>query len=169
MDAARALVLDVDGVLTDGRIYYGPGGPMRAFDVQDGIAILWFQKHLGEVALLTGLESESVRQRATDLKIAHVIQGSRDKLSDLRRLAPRLDVPLEEIAYIGDDLPDLAAMTACGWPIAPANAREEVRRRARVVTRCSGGRGAVREAIEWLLRRAGKWQDVLGAFARSAG
>lgn len=164
MAQVRCLVLDVDGVLTDGRIYYGPGGPMRAFDVRDGIAIGWFRKLLGEVVILTGLESEGVRQRAADLRIEHVIQGSRDKLADLQQLLPRLGASLDEVAMIGDDLPDLCILRRCAWPIAPPNAAPQVRAAARLVTSRPGGRGAVREAVEFLLRRAGRWDEVLAHY-----
>lgn len=164
VDEIRCLVLDVDGVLTDGRIYYGDAGPLRAFDVQDGIALTWFRKQLGPVAVITGLESEAVRKRAADLRVEHVVQGSRDKLADLRRLLPALGVVIEQVAAIGDDLPDLALLRACGFPIAPANAVPEVRRVARLVTSRGGGCGAVREAVEFLLRRAGRWADVLAHY-----
>jgi 3-deoxy-D-manno-octulosonate 8-phosphate phosphatase (KDO 8-P phosphatase) len=164
VDDIRCLVLDVDGVLTDGRIYYGDAGPLRAFDVQDGLAVTWFRKFLGPVAVITGLESEAVRKRGADLRIEHVVQGSRDKLADLRRLLPALGVSIEQVAAIGDDLPDAALLRVCGFPIAPANAVPEVRRVARLVTSRSGGRGAVREAVEFLLRRAGRWADVLAHY-----
>lgn len=161
MTEIRCLVLDVDGVLTDGRIEHGDDGPRRAFHVQDGIAITWFRKLLGEVVILTGLESEGVRRRAAELRIEHVIQGSRDKLADLESLLPRLGVTMEQVAAMGDDFPDARVLRACGFPIAPANAAPEIRRLARYVTRRAGGDGAVREAVELLLRRADKWSDVL--------
>ena len=156
------LVLDVDGVLTDGRLYYGEDGQQqRAFHVHDGIAIHWFQRLGGIVAILSGKSSPAVAARAADLGIRHVIQGSRDKLADLTRLLSELDVPPSQAAFVGDDLPDLAAMRAVGLAIAPSNAVEQVRAAARVVTSAAGGHGAVREAIEHLLRCAGRWEDVL--------
>ena len=161
----RLLVLDVDGVLTDGRLGWGYFGsqhlePMRFFHVHDGIAIQWFRRHLGEVALLTAKESHAVRLRADELGLKHVIQGSRDKLADLNRLREPLGVSLEQVAMMGDDFPDLCVLQNVGYPLAPSNAANEVRTTARFVTERPGGHGAVREAIEHLLRETGKWSLV---------
>src|SRR5262245_10138061 len=166
----RLLVLDVDGVLTDGRLYYGAGPePLRAFHTQDGLAIRWFQKLGGIVAFLTAKTSEAVRQRAADLCVEHVIQGSDDKLADLERLAQKLELALSSVAMMGDDLPDLAAMRSCGMAIAPANASAPVRAIAAHVTRAAGGGGAVREGIEILLTESGQWQEVLRAVHAPTG
>lgn len=155
----RALVLDVDGVLTDGRLWYGPQDePLRAFHVHDGLAIAQFIKLGGAVIILTAKSSQAVARRAADLRIPHVIQGSADKLADLRTLLAKLGISLAETAMIGDDLPDLAAMRAVGCPIAVANAAAEIKAVARIVTNTRGGEGGVREAIETLLRGDGRWQ-----------
>jgi 3-deoxy-D-manno-octulosonate 8-phosphate phosphatase (KDO 8-P phosphatase) len=163
--AMRALCLDVDGVLTDGRVYYGGAGePLRAFHIQDGLAIEAFQRCLGPVIILTGKTSQAVAARARELDIRHVIQGSGDKLADLAALLRQLNLRLDEIAAIGDDLPDLPVLTRCGYPIAVANAVDEIKAVARLVTSRGGGAGAVREAIEHLLRAAGKWLDVVASY-----
>jgi 3-deoxy-D-manno-octulosonate 8-phosphate phosphatase (KDO 8-P phosphatase) len=161
MNDIRCLCLDVDGVLTDGRIYVNEDGRSgRAFDVQDGFAIYWFQRLGGVVVLLSGKDSLAVAARARELGIEHVLQGSVDKLADLKALLARLDLTLKQVAMLGDDLPDLPVLARCGFPIAVANATSEVKAAARFVTERPGGHGAVREAIEYLLRASGRWQQV---------
>lgn len=156
------LILDVDGTLTDGRLYLGEQGePARAFHTQDGLAIRWFQRLGGTVIILTGKSSHGVARRAAELEIAHVVQGSNDKLADARRLFASLGRELGGAAVVGDDLPDLPLFHACGFSIAPANAVPEVCAAAKFVTKRPGGAGAVREAIEHLLRRDGRWAEVL--------
>lgn len=168
MSDIRCLVLDVDGVLTDGRLYYGEGAqPMRAFYIHDGLAIEWFQRLCGPVVILTAKQSTATETRAAELVIKHLLQGSRDKLADLLELLASLDIPIEQTAMVGDDLPDLAVLSACGYPIAPANAVAEVRVVARYVTDKPGGKGAVREAIEHLLGRQGRWREVVAHYGVS--
>lgn len=156
------LLLDVDGVLTDGRLYYrGDDEPLRGFHAQDGLAIRWYLRLGGAVAIITGKQSRGVAARAAELGIAEVVQGSADKLSDARALASRLGADLRGAAMVGDDLPDLPVLRVVRFPIAVANAVDQVRRAAGFVTRRSGGDGAVREAIEHVLSACGRWQDVL--------
>ena len=158
----RALCLDVDGVLTDGRFYVSDDGQThRAFDTQDGLAIVWFARLVGPVIICTGKESQNVARRAAELAIKHVIQGSHDKLADMTKTLDQLNLKLEQLAMIGDDLPDLPLMMRCGYAIAVANAAPEVREVARMVTENTGGHGAVREAIEHLLRAAERWEEVV--------
>jgi len=152
----------VDGVLTDGRLYCGPADePQRAFHIHDGLAIEWFQRLSGPVVLITAKRSQAVQQRAEELGVRHVVQGSRDKLADILRTLATLGLTLEQAAVMGDDLPDLPAMTRCGYPLAPADAVAEVKAAARYVTERGGGHGAVREAIEHLLRASGRWDEVI--------
>jgi 3-deoxy-D-manno-octulosonate 8-phosphate phosphatase (KDO 8-P phosphatase) len=164
MAEIRCLVLDVDGVLTDGRLLYGGSEPLRAFHVHDGLAVAWFQKLGGVVAILSGKKSAAIEARAAELGIRHVIQGSSDKLADLKTLLAKLEIPPEHVAMVADDLPDLPALRLCGYPIAVANAVKEVKSAARFVTERAGGHGAVREAIEHLLRAAGNWDRVLAQY-----
>jgi len=162
LNEIRCLCLDVDGVLTDGRIYVDADGrSARAFHVHDGFAIHWFQRLGGVVAIVSGKDSPAVTARARELGIEHVIQGSRDKLADLTALLGRLDLTLAQVAMVGDDLPDLPVLRRCGFPIAVADAAPEVKAAARLITRRPGGAGAVRDAVEYLLRTAGEWEQVL--------
>ncbi len=165
----RCVCLDVDGVLTDGRLYVDDSGRgARVFYVHDGLAIRWFQRLGGVVVICSGKQSEAVAARARELGIEHVIQRSPDKLADLRGLLERLGLDLDHTAVIGDDLPDLAVMRHCGLLIAVANAMDEVKQAARMVTKRAGGHGAVREAIEYLMRRSGRWEQVLGQYELDA-
>jgi len=166
----RALVLDVDGVLTDGRVYVGSdGSDARAFHVLDGLAIHWFQELIGGVILISGKTSSAVAARARELHIDDVIQGSHDKLADLLAVLEPRRLSTEQVAVVGDDLVDLPILRRCGYPIAVANAVDEVKAVARYVTRRAGGDGAVREAIEHLLRIGGLWQKVLTRYGAPAG
>ncbi len=155
--------MDVDGVLTDGRVSIDEEGrPLRAFHIRDGLGIRWFQRLGGTVVFLTGKESRGLEHRAEELDVEHVIQGSEDKLGDLTKyLDDTLRISLQETAMIGDDLPDLPVLERCGYPIAVADAAAEVRHAARFVTSLGGGHGAVREAIEHLLKIAGRWNEVV--------
>jgi 3-deoxy-D-manno-octulosonate 8-phosphate phosphatase (KDO 8-P phosphatase) len=167
----RCVCLDVDGVLTDGRLFVDDAGRgARVFYVHDGLAIRWFERLGGIVVICSGKASAAVTARARELGIEHVIQGSPDKLADLKALLARLGLGLglAQTAVIGDDLPDLPLMQQCGFPIAVANAIDEVKAVARLVTRRPGGTGAVREAIEFLLRRAGRWPEVLAHYGVTA-
>ncbi len=161
----RCVVFDVDGVLTDGQLLYGERNePLRAFHVHDGFAIHWLEK-LGVVpVILTGKSSVGVETRAAEIGIPYVIQGSRDKLADLKRLLEKLKLELDQVAMIADDLPDLPVLQACGYPIAVANAVPEVKIVARYVTEKPGGHGAAREALEHLLRADGRWSEVLAHY-----
>jgi 3-deoxy-D-manno-octulosonate 8-phosphate phosphatase (KDO 8-P phosphatase) len=159
------MVLDVDGVLTNGHIYLDDDGRgLRQFHVHDGFAVRWFQELGGQVVICSGKTSPAVVARARELRIPHVIQGSADKLADLHAALAPLGVTLAETAMIGDDLPDLPVMRACALPIAVANAVPEVRAVARLVTARCGGAGAVREALEYILRADGRWARVLAHY-----
>ena len=165
LERIRCLCLDVDGVMTDGRLIVDhEGRTLRAFHVQDGLALHWWQRLGGTVIICTGKESGSVAARAQELGIEHVIQGSQDKLADLQRKLAELDIELDEVAMVGDDLPDLPVLRKCGYPIAVANAVPEVKAVARLVTERAGGAGAVRDAIEGLLRPIGRWPDVVAHY-----
>jgi len=165
----RAVCLDVDGVLTDGRILVDDAGRgLRAFDVHDGLALDWFQRLGGTVIVCSGKRSEAVAARAADLGIQHVIQGSRDKPADVEPLLKRLGLRWEQLAVIGDDLPDVPLMNRCGLPIAVADALPEVKAAARLVTQRAGGHGAIREAVEHLMRASGRWAEVLAHYGIAA-
>jgi len=164
--AVRAIVLDVDGVLTDARLYYGPRGEaLKAFSARDGFAIKLAQREGLVVALLSGRVAAPVRARCRDLAIPArlAIQGSGDKAADLRRLARRLGLVLTELAFVGDDLPDLPALVLAGLAACPADASAEVIARCHYVCAARGGRGAVREVITRVLEAQGRWQRCVEA------
>jgi 3-deoxy-D-manno-octulosonate 8-phosphate phosphatase (KDO 8-P phosphatase) len=165
----KLLALDVDGVLTDGRIALGPAGPgdeRPAFDVQDGIGLRWIQEAGVAVAWISGRGSPAVTFRARELGIAEVHLRAASKREVLREIQERLGIPPDRTAAMGDDLPDLGMRARCGFFAAPANARPEIRERADLVTESSGGRGAVRELCERILRAQGRWPSILDAAQR---
>lgn len=150
------LVLDVDGVMTDGSIILNDEGvETKRFHVRDGFGIrLWHEMGL-QTAIITGRSGGVVEHRARELRIAHVVQGSRDKAQSLTDLCSRLGITPPEAAFLGDDWPDLPAMRLAGYPMAVADASPEVLRAARFVTALPGGRGAVRQAVEHILEAKG--------------
>ena len=149
----KLLVMDVDGTLTDGCIYTGSNGEMmKAFDVKDGYAIKHILPKLGIIpAIITGRRSDIVACRARELDIEELYQGVADKSRVLQELAAKYRISLEEVAYIGDDLNDLACMKLCGLTACPQDDAEAVRLCANVVCKRNGGHGAVRELIEGYL------------------
>lgn len=155
--AIRLLALDVDGVLTDGRIYYGNNGEeLKAFNIKDGLGIKLAQRAGIEVAIITGRRSAIVERRAAELGITHVIQGREDKLVALEQLCAQENYALHECAYMGDDLPDLPAVKASGLGLTVADAAGAVREAADWCSAASGGCGAVREACEALINARGQ-------------
>lgn len=148
----RLLVLDVDGVLTDGRLYFGPRGEaLKVFDVRDGLGLVQVQRTGLRVAVISSRRSPMVVMRCRELGVRHVHQGVADKLGVFARLCARLKLTPAACACVGDDLPDLPLMRAAALSFAVADAHREVRRAADVVTRLPGGRGAVREVCDHLL------------------
>lgn len=161
----RLLALDVDGVLTDGRLYFAEDGQeLKTFDTQDGHGIKMLQSAGIACAIVTGRNTQLVARRAKNLGIAHLLQGREDKLVALRELTGPLGIALEEVAYVGDDWPDLPAILASGLGVAVANAHEELRRRADYVTTLQGGRGAVREVCDLLLRAQDRYDAALAPY-----
>lgn len=165
----RLLALDVDGVLTDGRLYFAEDGQeLKTFDTQDGHGIKMLQQAGIVCAIITGRTTKLVERRAKNLGIAHLLQGREDKLVALRELTGELGMTLEEVAYVGDDWPDLSAILAAGLGVAVANAHEELLRRADYVTRREGGRAAVREVCDLLLRAQNRYDDALAPYLSTA-
>lgn len=148
----RALILDVDGVLTDGGMYYGPGGEgLKRFHVKDGMGLRLVIEAGIAVALISGEASEILRRRAEKLRIADVFVGVEDKLKTLEAFLESRKIPLEDAAYVGDDVNDLPAMQKVGVAVAVADAVPQVRKAARWVTSRRGGDAAVREVCDALL------------------
>lgn len=162
----KLLLMDVDGVLTDGRIFWvpGPAGEMvetKGFDSQDGIALHWLHWAGIKSGVISGRNSPATVERAAQCKMAYVYQGHIEKIPILEEIMRDAGVDKSEVAYIGDDLTDLVVMHRVGFAIATGNARPEVQREAHYVTRSEGGHGAVREAIEFILKAKGLWEDIL--------
>lgn len=153
------LLLDVDGVLTDGSIIYSDSGTeLKAFHVRDGSGLKMWQRAGKKAGIITGRSSAVVERRAAELGLSMVVQGSADKGADLDRILAMEKLTADEVCFVGDDLPDVPALRMCGLAAAVADACPEVRQLAHYVTRASGGRGAVREVIELILRGQGKWE-----------
>lgn len=155
----RVLFFDVDGTLTDGVIGQGPGGDFRHFWVRDGLGLQW-ARDLGVLPVaISGRSSESVTARMADLGI-ECHQGVSDKVAVARSILERIRAEWDECVMVGDDLPDFALMKRVGWPIAVANAQPEIKLAAKTVVGTHGGRGAVREVVEMVLRHNGTWHQV---------
>jgi 3-deoxy-D-manno-octulosonate 8-phosphate phosphatase (KDO 8-P phosphatase) len=164
MRAVRMVVMDVDGVLTDGRLWLMEGGrEIKQFHVQDGTGIKYLHRAGLRTALVSGRESSAVYDRATELDIADVYQNVKRKVKALDDLVARHKLTVTEICYIGDDLPDVPVMRQVGFSVAVANARPEVKDVAHYVTQLRGGDGAVREVAEMLLKAQEKWESVIMA------
>ena len=161
----KLLLLDVDGVLTDGKLYYGNSGEeLKAFNIQDGLGIKLLQQAGIQVGIITGRVSALLQRRADELGISPVIQGREDKLTALRELLQGMNLGLNEIAFMGDDLPDLSVINTVGLGITVANASSTLTTEAAWQTRRSGGDGAVREAAEMILRAQNKFDTLVEQF-----
>jgi YrbI family 3-deoxy-D-manno-octulosonate 8-phosphate phosphatase len=160
----RLLLLDADGTLTDGGILVdGHGVEMKRFCVRDGFAIRAWLRSGRELAVITGRGEVSLRHRLVDLGVRHIVTASGPKGAVVESLVQRLGLTPEQVAAMGDDLPDLAMLGQVGYPMAVADAVPEVQEVAAWRSRARGGHGAVREAIEHLLRASGAWQAVVEA------
>jgi len=163
--AIEMVVFDVDGVLTEGDIIYtDQGAEGKAFDVKDGLGLRVAGSAGLQVAIMTGRTSQVVERRARDLRISAILQRVGDKAAALRQLAEEKKVPLERVAFMGDDLNDREAMRTAGVGIAPADAVAEIREQADLVTDAPGGRGAVRQAVEAVLRAQGRWEEAVEGY-----
>ncbi len=166
----RLLVMDVDGVLTDGTLVLGErGDELKAFHARDGVAVVLARRAGLKTALLTGETSPIAKVRGDRLGIDAVVLGARRKGEALEELAASFAVPLEAVAYMGDDLLDVPALQRAGLAVTVADAPAEVKAVAHVVTRARGGRGAVRETVELILRARGLWREAVAAYVRAHG
>ena len=165
----RLLVFDVDGVLTDGGLYYGEAGEvMKRFDVKDGHALVMARLAGLPSALLTARSSSIVEVRGRELGLAAVFQGRKDKTAGFHELLAHLSLPPEQCAYMGDDVNDLGPLGLCGLSACPADAALEVRQEVHYIARNRGGQGAARELVELCLKASGRWEAVL-AHMRAPG
>ncbi|GAC1470067.1 MAG: hypothetical protein NVSMB9_14740 [Isosphaeraceae bacterium] len=163
------LLVDVDGVLTDGVIVLDDRGvETKHFHVRDGSAFHLWRKAGKRAAILSGRWAPVVDRRAAELGIAPVIQGAANKGAPFRALIDRLGLDARQVCYVGDDLPDIPVLVAVGLAVCPADAAVEVRRVAHVVTSARGGQGAVREVVELILKQQGSWDRLLEPYLASA-
>ncbi|HET6574750.1 MAG TPA: HAD family hydrolase, partial [Fimbriiglobus sp.] len=163
------LLLDVDGVLTDGSVVYSDAGEeLKRFHVRDGSGLKLWRAAGKRAAIVSGRASAAVERRAAELGIAPVLQGRDDKLRVFEELLAALGLTADRVCAVGDDLADLPVLTRAGLAIAVADACPEVRAAAHRTTIAPGGRGAVREAVEWLLRLQGRWDELIAGY-RPAG
>ena len=161
----KLLALDVDGVLTDGSIYISPAGEVfKGFNAKDGMGISCALRSGLQIAVITGRQSPIVERRCEELGITLLQQGVKDKRLALQQMAQKLGLVREEIAYMGDDLNDIPAFKASGLNLVPADAAIEVMAVADIITKASGGRGAVREAITMILAAQDKWNVIVNSY-----
>ena len=165
----RLLLLDVDGVLTDGRLAFdGAGREIKFFHIRDGQGIRFLQQAGIRVGIITGRKSEAVDFRAQDLGIDLVFQKVRDKERTLGAILRKEDLRAEQVCYVGDDLVDLAVLSCVGLAVAVADGAREVKTLAHYTTRFPGGRGAVREICEIILKAQGKWEKIIQTYRHQA-
>jgi 3-deoxy-D-manno-octulosonate 8-phosphate phosphatase (KDO 8-P phosphatase) len=165
----RLLLMDVDGVLTDGKLYNlpGPDGKMfetKAFDSQDGIGLQWLAMKGIRTGLISGRDSPATAERARQTRFAYVYQGHLEKIPIIEEILSLSGVAKDEVAYIGDDFTDVVCMRRVAFAVATANARPEVKACAHYVTQAPGGNGAVREVVELLLKAQGHWDEILAKY-----
>jgi 3-deoxy-D-manno-octulosonate 8-phosphate phosphatase (KDO 8-P phosphatase) len=164
----RLLIMDVDGVLTDGRIIQdGHGHELKVFDVKDGHGIVMAHRAKLRTALISGRESETITHRAQELGIELVFQKIWNKLEVYERILEDTQLIHDEVAYIGDDLVDIPLLRRVGFAVAVADAADEVKAASHLITQRPGGQGAVREVIELILRAQGHWETLLERYTRA--
>jgi 3-deoxy-D-manno-octulosonate 8-phosphate phosphatase (KDO 8-P phosphatase) len=161
----RLFLCDVDGVMTDGSILVGPGVEMKRFDIRDGFSLRLLQQEGMRVGWISARPSEATAERARDLKVDFVRQSPAPKVTVIGELLAELGVPWTDLCYMGDDIIDLGALQRAGFSAAPADAVPEVRERVHYVSSHPGGRGAVREVVELILKTNGRWDAAVAKFA----
>ena len=162
MQKLKALLLDIDGVMTDGSIIFDfRGREIKHFNVHDGLGIYFARKSGLKIGIITGRKARVNKMRAEELNVDFFFQGRKNKLKPYEEFKEKFNLTDEEIGFVGDDLLDLPVMVQCGFAACVANGREELKDTAHYVTNISGGNGAVREVIEFVLRHQGKWQAIV--------
>jgi len=161
----KLLLLDVDGVLTDGRIVYDSRGrDMKFFDVHDGMGVYLLKKAGIPTILITAKGSGAIKPRARDMQVDAIFADISPKSSVLESILKKYKVSADEVCFVGDDLVDLCLLKRVGFPVAVFNAASEIKETAAYITQRHGGRGAVREAAELLLKAQGKWKEMIGLY-----
>lgn len=162
----KLVILDVDGVMTDGRIVIDDNGvESRNFDIKDGMGVVVMLMSGIEVAIITSKKSGAVRHRAEELKIKRFYEGIKKKTEPYEEILKDMGITDAQVAYVGDDLVDLSMMKRVGFPVAVGDAVDDVREHAVYVTKARGGYGAVREVAELILKAQGKWEKILSKIA----
>jgi 3-deoxy-D-manno-octulosonate 8-phosphate phosphatase (KDO 8-P phosphatase) len=165
LNRIKLLLLDVDGVMTDGRIIYlNDGGEAKAFDVKDGHGLKLVQRAGIKVGIITGRQSDIVARRAAELGIELVYQGAKDKMQPFMEILEKLGLKASEVAYVGDDLVDLPVMRLVGFSATVADASDDIKPYVDLVTSRPGGRGAVREVCDLLLKQSSLWTSVTSRY-----
>lgn len=169
----KVILMDVDGVMTDGKLYYfpGPDGEMvetKGFNSLDGLGLHFCTHAQIKTGVISGRQSPATIERARILGMSYVYQGLLDKVSSWEEVLKHANVAADEAIFIGDDFTDVPLIKRAGLGVAVANAREEVKRSAHMVTSLAGGQGAVREVVEVVLKAQGKWQEVLEKYCIAA-
>lgn len=163
----KLLILDIDGVLSDNRLYYGDNGiEYKSFFTRDGHGMVMLQKSGIDIAIITGRKSPLIDKRIKDLKVKHIYQGVPDKLPHFLELVDKLGLSFDEIAYVGDDILDLPILMRVGLSMAPMDADKEVISRVDYISKFNGGQGCVREACELLLKSQNLWQKHMDFYLR---
>lgn len=164
MELPKLVITDIDGVWTDGGMYYTEAGDvMKRFCVKDGWGVAFLRRYGVPVAIMTGEDTPIVRRRAEKLRVGHCYLGVKDKLALAQELCAGLGIALGDVAFIGDDLNDLKLLRAVGYPASPANTPVYVKREVAYVCRAQGGQGAFREFVEHLLEQAGLLDEAVAA------
>ncbi len=162
----KLLVLDVDGVMTDGRITFTMfGDELKWFHVHDGAGMKYWKRAGGKLAIITGRKSDVVKRRAKELGVDVVLQNHKQKLPALKKVLAKLDVSADQTAVMGDDMSDLPLIRACGFSAAPSDAVEDIKPHVDYVCRLPGGGGCVREVVELLLKGADKWDRIMARYS----
>lgn len=164
-EKVKMIILDVDGVLTDGSIAVGDNGELfKTFNVRDGLGITLAQKSGIKTAIITGRESKMLEYRAKELKINAFYQNKKNKIPAYQELLTEYGLSPEEVAYVGDDLFDLAVMQSVGFPATVSDATQEAKDVSIFISDFAGGKGAVRQIIEFILKAQNKWQDIVDSY-----
>src|SRR5436190_21954947 len=161
----KLLLMDCDGVLTDGRLWLTPDGDeQKTFHTRDGQGIFLFQRAGLRTGIISGRSSTAVERRAHDLKMSYVRQNAKDKIKELEEIVAEAGVTAADCAYIGDDLADIPVMRRVGFAVAVGDAAEETKHTAHYVTGRPGGQGAVREVCDLILKAQGRWEALMKRF-----
>lgn len=161
----RLFLCDVDGILTDASVYFGPGGEWKRFNIRDGLGLRLLQRAGIPVGWVSARPSPATSARAEDLKIDYLHQDPAPKVLAVEQILARAGATWETTCFMGDDVVDLGVLRRVGFAVVPPDALEEARGIAHAITQLPGGQGAVRECVEWILKSQGKWEGMIADFS----